>query len=462
MKRISLYAGMMALTFGLAACTEDYKDWAAPQSNAQQDALPTVEAIIGNGTDAAIVYNDAADLLNVAVYQGVNDPGITSVSVKKLIVNGTHEVPFTADGANYNVTKVQLDSVARLAADSRAYVDHPLTLSVEGTAVDELGQAYLLTSNAVNITYRPIPTPAVEDAYYLVGGFNNWGLDVRSAVLMDAVGEGVFEAVVDAPENCYWKVFGKTAVENANWDGGMGSPVSNVAATDGFMSWIEELGHQPEGWLIESAGKYRITFNAVTMKFSVVPAIANIYVPGNGNGWSPASAPMLSMKSNGVYEGFAYLDGDFKFTLARNWDEGEFNWTNFEAVPEGYAQGDGTNIKPGESGYYRLTVNLNDKSLAATKTAWGIVGPAQAGGWEADTDMSFDASEECWTATLELAAEEFKFRANDDWGINMGGSADDLVQDGGNLRIAEAGTYTVKLYLSRKTGEKYYCTIEKQ
>lgn len=76
--------------------------------------------------------------------------------------------------------------------------------------------------------------------------------------------------------------------------------------------------------------------------------------------------------------------------------------------------------------------------------------------------MEWNISEECWVATLDLAADEFKFRANDDWGINVGGNMDDLVKDGGNIRLEEAGTYEVKLYLTRSASDKLYCTVTKK
>ncbi|MBR1643945.1 MAG: DUF5115 domain-containing protein [Bacteroidales bacterium] len=466
MKRFSLYAGLAAVVLGLSACTEDYKNWAAPQSNAQQDALPTVTAVIGNGTDAAVVYNDAADDLNVAVYQGASDENVSDVKFSQALLNGTYEVAFTQDGNNINLSKADLDAAVRQLTNSRAYIDNALTFSLKGAAVDGEGQAVRVETNAIDFTYRPIPTPDVEEEYYLVGGFNNWNLSPSGSIKMEAKGNGVFEAVVnDVPENCYWKVFGKAAVEAADWDYGFGHDGSDYKELSGLVNWFEELGHQTDGLLIEAGGNYRFTFDAVNMTYSVTPAVTELYVPGNGNGWKPESAPMLCITGDGSIQGFAYIDGEFKFTLARNWSDGELNWTNFTSVPEGYAKGDGdgnTNIKPADSGYFFLKVNVAGKSLEATKTEWGIIGPAQAGGWGEDTDMTFDAENECWTATLALAADEFKFRANDAWDINVGGAADDLQPDGGNLRIDEAGTYTVKLYLSRKSGDKYYCTIEKQ
>ena len=76
--------------------------------------------------------------------------------------------------------------------------------------------------------------------------------------------------------------------------------------------------------------------------------------------------------------------------------------------------------------------------------------------------MTWNAEDESWTVTLDLAADMFKFRANDDWGINMGGSIDNLSQNGADIKVTEAGTYEVKLFLTRSTSDKIYCTLTKK
>ena len=52
-----------------------------------------------------------------------------------------------------------------------------------------------------------------------------------------------------------------------------------------------------------------------------------------------------------------------------------------------------------------------------------------------------------WECTTSEVTGEYKFRANHDWGINWGGSEDNLEQDGANLN-SDGGTHTYKLYIS--------------
>ena len=182
-------------------------------------------------------------------------------------------------------------------------------------------------------------------------------------------------------------------------------------------------------------------------------------------GWTPELAPALrSPNGDGKYEGYAYMDGDFKFTKERNWNA-EYNYESFTSYDPIFTIGDGTNIKCTEPGYYRLVADVSSGTLTATKLTWGLVGPATPGGWDAAsyTVMSYNMADDCWEITTDLNADEFKFTTNGTWDINLGGdSIDDLSEGGPNLRINEAGTYTIKLYPSRAQSDKMYATIEKK
>lgn len=71
---------------------------------------------------------------------------------------------------------------------------------------------------------------------------------------------------------------------------------------------------------------------------------------------------------------------------------------------------------------FSLALMLSMVALQAQDiTTVGIIGPATAGGWDEDTDMTQDDTDPAvWTASLTLTTGEAKFRANDDWTINWG------------------------------------------
>ena len=81
--------------------------------------------------------------------------------------------------------------------------------------------------------------------------------------------------------------------------------------------------------------------------------------------------------------------------------------------------------------------------------AWSIIGAA-AKGWSTDVVMTYDCAQNAFTYTGPFVADEYKFRYGGNvgnWKANLGdaGSTGALKQDGGNLKITKAGTYTITL-----------------
>ncbi|WP_303311091.1 SusE domain-containing protein [Hymenobacter sp. BT730] len=185
-------------------------------------------------------------------------------------------------------------------------------------------------------------------------------------------------------------------------------------------------------------------------------AYPSIQVPGGYQGWSPATAPFLaSPNSNDVYEGYIYMDAasEFKYTVGRSWD---VNYGD-DGTGSGLAP-NGGNIKTSAPGYYKMNVDLGTKKYSVTSTTWAVIGSATAGGWDAETPMTYDAANGVWKVTTTLGAGELKFRANNAWAINMGdnganGSPD---YDGSNIVSPGAGSYTITLDLSKGAGNYSY------
>ncbi|WP_089319470.1 SusE domain-containing protein [Pontibacter ummariensis] len=190
--------------------------------------------------------------------------------------------------------------------------------------------------------------------------------------------------------------------------------------------------------------------NVIDLTVNPYPLISFVYVPGAYQGWTPASADSLvSLTSNNIYTGvinFPAGSTEFKITPAKNWDVAYGDAGNGTVSTSA-----GSNLSVPEAGMYRLTLNLNDYTFAAVKHSWGIIGSATAGGWDADTDMIYNNGTQTWSLTTDLAAGEIKFRLNDDWGTNYGGSNGNLVQGGDNIAIASAGRYKITFNLNNNT-----------
>ena len=228
----------------------------------------------------------------------------------------------------------------------------------------------------------------------------------------------------------------------------------------------------PQAGKIAKAGMYRMTIDMMnfTYKLEALAFEDFIYVPGNGQGWNPSEAAALySANNDGVYTGYAYIDGNFKFTKHRNWNDGEYNWDDFTSVPDTWSQGDGTNINCPEAGVFYLTVDVAANTIEATKIEYmGVTGDYC--GWNEGAEMTWNAVDNCYVLNnAEVTANGWKFRANgltdSAWKINLGANDEvepspiinDLVGNGKN--ISAVGT-TIKLYPLRNSSDKIYCTVE--
>jgi starch-binding outer membrane protein SusE/F len=183
-------------------------------------------------------------------------------------------------------------------------------------------------------------------------------------------------------------------------------------------------------------------------------------VPGSYQGWNPAdsSTTIASLKSNGKYEGymnFPDANTEFKFTQGPSWD---VNWGDTGA--DGTLDPAGDNIKAADAGYYKLNVDLPALTYTKLKTTWAVIGDATPGGWDNDTPMTYDATLNVWTVTLDLTAKGLKFRANGNWDLNYGddGANGSLEEGGANINVPNDGNYTVVLNLK---GPIYKYTLKK-
>lgn len=213
--------------------------------------------------------------------------------------------------------------------------------------------------------------------------------------------------------------------------------------------------------------------NVVKLTVTTYPIIIvypSLYVPGAYQGWAPAtSSKIASVKDDKVYEGYvdftAATDFNFKYTEDTEWKVA-YGWASSTNTAT-YAGGTfsstaaGNLFVPGK-GYYLLTANVNNSTWSATKTDLSIVGDATPGGWDVDTDMTFDATTKEWKVTANLTGGKvIKFRANHEWAINYGDNKPAngfLKLNGENIPIAAAGSYTVVLKLDNPGNYTYSIT----
>ena len=468
MKKYLLYSLLGVAALSATSCNEDFnEDVAAPQQWEQEAAItlpglsisPVATVDLATASDSVTIFNPSVS--------GTLPEGATLDNFRVDLVAESGSTTLNASTTG-KVATTELQAVIEKAYGKRP-TERTFTATVYANIMNN-GQASLLKGET---TVKAIPVaPQISQHYYLIGAPSAWD---PTCVTMpfnhsnkDVYEDPVFSIVFPVADGETWfAVTDDITVEKNDWSQVFGCAEGN--GNNGEEGTLKRRADLTDDGsfkvVVEGDAKFiKMTLNMMeyTYKIEKLNFAEFIYVPGNHQGWSPEKAPALqSPNFDGVYVGYTYLNGNFKFTKERNWNA-EYNFNDFAVKDDIFFNNDGSNINISEEGFYQIKADVASSNLSAVKTTWGIIGPAQAGGWDTDTDMTWNAADESWTATVELAADEFKFRANDAWAINVGGSLDNLTQDGGNIKVAEAGTYEVKLFLTRSASDKMYCTLTKK
>ena len=65
-------------------------------------------------------------------------------------------------------------------------------------------------------------------------------------------------------------------------------------------------------------------------------------------------------------------------------------------------------------------------------------------GWVADTDLVWNYTNQTWEiSSIPLTVGKIKFRLNNGWDTNYGGSGGNLSLGGADISISEAGNYKI-------------------
>lgn len=319
-----------------------------------------------------------------------------------------------------------------------------------------------------NLTVQPFPSSLViEQNYYLIGTICNW--TVADALKMthsgkDPYDDPVFTIKVDVPADqaaagWWWKIIPESVYSTGDWGSGdysqFGVEVNGDEATEGILVGTGDV----QAGCLKTDGQLLLTINMEEGTYAFTSAVDFLYTPGNSNGWSQTASQLLGTTDYANYQGFAHLNGEFKFSNAPDWAH-----INYGAAAEaGKLSNDGGagNLNAGADGLYWCKVNTAslDYSLTAISTL-GVIGDATPGGWDASTALTPSEDFLTWSGVIEFKGGEFKIRANDAWDISLGGDLQNLGWDNApNIASPGEGTYKVTLKLDQIP---YSCTLEKQ
>lgn len=458
----------------MVSCTEDYTDWANPQSNPDKE-----EAVsFGDGSvtpEGVINLKDVTgDKVKVASIVAPTSTKDTYAPFFKINFGG-QSFDIDADG---NMAKADLVNYI-----TNTYGKRPIERDIDATldAWQSNGStaAKVKMATSENFQVKAIPeAPFIDNGYYLVGDMfttddvNGWTKGVAKAFNhseKDVYDDPVFTVSFETTKaDQYWKIIPKKNIDADDLlaPGVVGPKVDGDDSMTGALT-----NGEAKAGKIAKAGKYKLTINMMDYSYTIEEVNYDpfIYFIGSTDGWKSNDQKLaLVDDAKGVYTGYVYLADpngagfEFKFQRAKdNWETaiGASTFVTFKESAIGVANGN-LGVKDGEGVYY-MDVNLSEGTITATKVeTMGIMGGFN--NWAGDAPMTWNAEEYCFEATFEapnvgVTADGWKFRVNGEWAINLGGSINNLTAGGDNITVAGK---TVKLYPTRKTNDNIYCKVE--
>lgn len=456
----------MTLLMSMVSCTEDFTDWAHPQTNPQEEAVA-----FGDGSVTPV------DVINLADVQTekVKVASIVAPTSSNAAYTPTYKINF--DGQSFDI-----DAEGNMAtADLANYIvekwgKRPTERDIDATLDAWVSNGSTAVKMATSATFqvKAVPVaPVIEEGYYLVGDMfatettNGWTKDDAKAFNhsdKDVYEDPVFTVNFETTKaDQYWKIIPKKNIDSGDiWAAGVVGP-----KVDGDDSMTGALTNgEAKAGKIAKAGKYKLTINMMDYSYTIEEVNYDpfVYFIGATDGWKSSDQKLaLVDEAKGVYTGYVYLadpnGSGFQFKFQRkagDWNNaiGAGALSTFSGAATN--EGDNIGVNAGEGVYY-MDVNLSEGKITATKVEkMGITGKFNE--WGGDVVMKWNAEEYCFEATnVGVTADGWKFRVNGDWPINLGGSIDNLTAGGSDISVAGN---TVKLYPTRKTSDKIFCTVK--
>lgn len=385
-------------------------------------------------------YSNEVDFTTPVGYASVSTSEVTKITKTTATLSG--EITYDGGGtitekgfcysksANPTTanTKVKVTTAGNTITADIVSLDKYTKYHVRTYAINSAGTAYgsdvEFTTLADILTWN-VPGDYVETSYP-GSGLANWSPDKSPQVISTIAQPNKLEGYVYfGNASNLWKF----ATQN-NWDG----PNYGAGASAGIISATGDNISSNKGYYKLNVDAEALTYTAIAMEWGVIGSAT----PNDWNDETPLNYNPATQTWNG---GMHLKAAEIKFRANHSWDYNYGSTAGNATLDAG-----GTNITIGQEDDYAITLDLSHpNNYTYSVYRWGVIGSATADDWNSDQNMAWDATNKVFKATLTLKVGEMKFRANDDWGVNLGGDLNALTQDGSNIAISTAGSYTITL-----------------
>ena len=455
----------------MVSCTEDYTDWANPQTNPEEEAVS-----FGDGSVTPVDVINLADVTGDKVkVASIVAPTSTKDSYKSSFKINLDGQSFDID-ADGNMAKADLVNYITGKWGKRP-TERDIDATLDAWQSNGSIAAKMATSETFQVKAVP-EAPFIDAAYYLVGDLTEWGLDTKlkfahsdADVYADPVFTLMFTTTKD--DQC-WKIIPQGNVDKGNiWavenapEGVVGIEVDGDKAMSGKLLTTNSEGNKAGAGKIAKAGIYQMTINMMDYTYTIKQIAPEYYLVGKLQGWAsePKDKTCLMYAETPMVQSYTTQwndDANLKIWLGSDWG----NWDNAYGAKddgdnsvEGKIAGSGAIVCPEPGAFYTFKVDFSTMTYKWTKlenqnpTAYEKVGLIGVGGdWDNDVDMT-EVTPHNWFIEKTIPEGSFKIRANhkwDDtanWGFAEGqefSSTGKLITSGGSKDIkVSAGKYRI-------------------
>ena len=455
----------------MVSCTEDYTDWANPQTNPEEEAVA-----FGDGSVTPVEVINLADVTGDKVkVASIVAPTSTKDSYKSSFKINLDGQSFDID-ADGNMAKADLVNYITGKWGKRP-TERDIDATLDAWQSNGSIAAKMATSETFQVKAVP-EAPFIDAAYYLVGDLTEWGLDTKlkfahsdADVYADPVFTLMFTTTKD--DQC-WKIIPQGNVDKGNiWavenapEGVVGIEVDGDKAMSGKLLTTNSEGNKAGAGKIAKAGIYQMTINMMDYTYTIKQIAPEYYLVGKLQGWAsePKDKTCLMYAETPMVQSYTTQwndDANLKIWLGSDWG----NWDNAYGAKddgdnsvEGKIAGSGAIVCPEPGAFYTFKVDFSTMTYKWTKlenqnpTAYEKVGLIGVGGdWDNDVDMT-EVTPHNWFIEKTIPEGSFKIRANHEWNdaANWGfaegqefSSTGKLITSGGSKDIkVSAGKYRI-------------------
>ena len=447
MKKISLYVSIALAGLFMGSCSDDFTNWANPQTNPQEDAI-TIPGFTATAAQAINFANVETDSVSTFTLSEAALPAGFTLDNARLELT-----PQGVENATKTTVNTSIEGKGAVADLSAAVVSvygkrpsaRTFDAQVYVNAVKD-GQAVLIDAGKINLVMTP-KAPFIDTNYYLVGdmyGNGKWTLD--DCVKFNHSDADVYEdpeftiMVTTTADKQYWKIIPQGNIDAGNpWkiqndpkgvlgvtkngdDAMSGTLVTSVTKDDGTTD-------APNAAMIAKAGIYQITINMMDYTYSIKQISPEYYLVGKLQGWSDklenktclmyAKTPMVQSYTTQWKD-----DANLKIWLGSDfgvWDNAYGTAKNDDNSVEGKIGGSGSIVCPEPGAFYTFKVDFSTMTYKWTKlenqnpTAYehvGLIGVDND--WKNDVDMK-EVTPHNWFIETTIPEGNFKIRANHEW-----------------------------------------------